>query len=253
MNIRYITCSDLREDVPHKAATDLLNISDKVELGIQAHSFAMNNGLARNVWFNKLLDISMGMPRPLNIALHVNYNWCSDFCTGKIVPELLNWLELKHIGTGEPMIKRWQLNIGDGTGSVDTKKVADIIANYPNREFIFPYNSNRYYESSALSELDAIGSPFSLLFDASYGAGISPADWSAPIYDNHPMGYAGGLCGENLEQNLDKISRNLPRGYEFWIDAEGKLMTPGVSPRKFDIARGTDYINHALKWLEKNR
>jgi hypothetical protein len=158
---------------------------------------------------------------------------------------------MAHKNTGEPIIKRWQLNIGDGTKGFEVKKTADIISNYPGREFIFPFNNQKCEETDALSKLDLTGVDFSLLFDASYGAGISPENWSPPVYKNHPQGYAGGLWGGNIEQNLDKIAQTLPKGYEFWIDAEGKLMMPGT--RKFDIERGKDYVLKALDWLKRNR
>jgi hypothetical protein len=251
MNIRYITCSDLREDVPHEKAVELLNISDKVELGIQAHPPVMKEGMPRNSWFNGLLAISAGMPKPLNIALHVNYHWCSDFCRGWIAPELLDWMRMMHEGSGEPIIRRWQLNIGDWTEKVDVKRTAGIISDNPGREFIFPFNDKKPAETDAVSRLDSAGANFSLLFDASYGAGVSPDNWAPPVYGNHPQGYAGGLCGENIGRNLDGIARLVPQEYEFWIDAEGRLMKPGT--RQFDIGRGKDYIIKALEWLGMQR
>jgi hypothetical protein len=251
MNIRYITCSDLREDVPFDKAVELLQISDRVELGIQVHSSAMRVGMPRNLWLNGLLAISADMPKPLNIAIHVNYDWCSDFCQGKIAPELLAWFDMMHKGTGEPIIKRWQLNIGDGTRGFDVRNTANIISDSSGREFIFPFNNQKDTETDSISKLDAAGVDFSLLFDASYGAGISPDNWSPPVYKNKPQGYAGGLWGGNIEQNLNIISKVIPENYEFWIDAEGKLMTPGT--RRFDIERGRDYIIKAIKWLERQK
>jgi hypothetical protein len=240
----------MREDVPIEKVMELLNISEKVELGIQAHSFAMSYNMPRNVWFNELLNISAAAPKPLNIAIHVNYQWCSDFCHGELAPELLDWFYMTHKNTGQPVIKRWQLNIGDGTAGFDASKLSRIISNNPRREFIFPYNAKKQFETGAISKLNRSGAEFSLLFDASYGAGITPGNWTRPAYKNHPQGYAGGLCGENIAQNLDKIAKVVPKDYETWIDAEGKLMTPGT--RRFDADRASDYITQTLKWLKTN-
>jgi len=249
-NIRYITCSDLREDIPPEKAIELLKISDKVELGIQAHPGAMNFGTPRMKWLVELLTISQKLFKPLNIAIHVNYDWCSDFCRGILAGELRYLFFSENKDTGEPLIKRWQLNIGDKTRGFDANKLSQITLNNPDREFIFPYNPG---VAELISSLDKTGAAFSLLFDQSYGFGITPQQWLPPVYSNHPQGYAGGLYGDNISLNLDKIAKLVPEDYEIWIDAEGKLMIPGAFPRQFDLDRGKDYILQTLKWLENNK
>ena len=93
--------------------------------------------------------------------------------------------------------------------------------------------------------------PFSMLFDASGGRGISPDTWNSPIYSNHKMGYSGGLSPENVADNLSKINGVLPLGYTTWIDAEGKLKDPET--KQFDTMRAEQYIQNALRWMEKNK
>jgi hypothetical protein len=249
MNIRYITCSDLREDVPHSAAIDLLNLSDKAELGIQAHQPAMFRGNPRHEWMSELLRMSAEMDVPLNIAVHVNYKWCAEFCRGNIAPELQDWIYMKNKNTNGPVVKRWQLNIGDRTAVYDADRLARVISDFPDREFIFPYNPKPAV-IDAVARLNRTGVKFSLLYDSSYGYGIAPESWAPPVYENHPQGYAGGLCGENISENLDKISAMVPRDYAIWVDAEGKLMKPGT--REFDVARAKAYVMNALNWPGKN-
>ncbi len=210
---------------------------------------AMQNGMPRNTWFNQLLNLSENKTAALNIAVHVNYDWCSDFCKGKIAPELSDWLRRRVKNTDQPLIKRWQLNIGDETNGFDEHALAKIISDFQNTEFIFIYNEKCSVQES-IEKLDKTGAKFSLLFDSSYGYGITPKNWSKPIFDHHPQGYAGGLCGENVIENMDKISKKIPKNYETWVDAEGKLMKPGT--RKFDLDRAQSYIRNVLKWLETN-
>lgn len=250
MQLRYITCSDIREDIPVNKAIDLLRISSKAELGIQAHFPSMCAGMPRRIWLEELLKTSDMAFTPLNIALHVNYDWCSDFCSGNIPTELKSLLDRKHKNTGKPIIKRWQLNLGDGTIIPDAKYISDIIKYYPYQEFIFPYNNN-YKLQNFIEELNKTGVKFSLLFDASYGAGISPSSWNKPVYQQHPQGYAGGLSPENVVQNLDKIAKVAGNRTDVWIDAEGKLMKPGT--RIFDLNRANRYINAAICWQQKQK
>lgn len=249
MNIRYITCSDLREDIPHSIAIDLLRMGLNVELGIQAHPSAMSHGMPRNTWLNGLLDISKKLPDPLNIAIHVNYQWCSLMCDGYLPPEIAEWFYIEDPKTKKPLIKRWQLNIGDGTNIFNAHNLSKIIKNHPNREFILPVN-NRPAVQTAVQELNDTGAQFSLLYDSSYGVGKSPDTWLPPAYPNHAQGYAGGLGPENITENLEKISAQLPDDYTTWIDAEGKLMIPGT--RQFDINRARGYVNGALNWMRNN-
>lgn len=245
MKLRYITCSDIREDIPVNKAIDLLRVSPKAELGIQAHYPSMCTGMPRRIWLEELLKKSDTFFNPLNIALHVNYDWCSDFCSGNIPTELKSLLDRKHKNTGRPIIKRWQLNLGDGTIIPEAKDISGIIKSYPYLEFIFPYNNN-YKLQNFIENLHKTGVNFSLLFDASYGAGISPSYWDKPVYQQHPQGYAGGLSPENVSINLDKIAKVAGDRTDVWIDAEGKLMKPGT--RIFDLNRAKQYINAALNW-----
>ena len=84
MRLRYITCSDPRENLNPKDVIDLLKISPLAELGVQAHPSAMSFGYPRFDWLKKLLDMAKDLQTPINLALHVNYKWCDKICMGKI-------------------------------------------------------------------------------------------------------------------------------------------------------------------------
>lgn len=254
MNLRYITCSDIREQNGIDDALGLLSLSPKVELGIQAHNPSMNFGAPRFEWLKELLKISFLRETPLNIAIHVNYEWCSQMADGGASTDV--WpAEIKYLfdcrdRNGKPLIRRWQLNIGDNTHGINGNKLAELCRVFPDREFIFPYNA----KNSVTPEIQLAhrynDCNFSLLYDASYGAGISPESWNAPVYKNRPMGYAGGLSPENVAANLNKIAAVCPADYTTWIDAEGKLKTPGTM--LLNNYRATRYVQAALEW-ERNQ
>lgn len=252
MNLRYITCSDIREDVPVRDAIELLNISPKVELGIQAHPSAMSRGMPRFEWFTELIRKSREANALCNIALHVNYDWCSKICNNPnwgFPSELSQYIGRVPYGKSEPLIRRWQFNIGDSTHGFDAEKLASFTKlRSPLHEFIFPYNDKTRNYVSDLSEFKR--SRFSLFYDSSYGIGKLPEKWSAPVYKNRPMGYAGGLGPDNVADNLEKIAAVCPQNYTTWIDAEGQLMKPGT--RQFDIERAARYVQNALDW-ERHR
>ena len=124
-----------------------------------------------------------------------------------------------------------------------TENIGKLMKNYPNREFIFQYGASEYHR---MQRLDKNVANFSLLYDTSGGAGKLTKNWRAPLFEKHPQGYAGGLSPENVVQNLDKISKVAGSRTDIWIDAEGKLKTPGT--KTFDINRAKQYINAALNW-----
>lgn len=248
MKLRYITCSDPREDTPIEDILRLSQIAPNVEIAVQAHHSKMSFDMPRRKWFETLLKESLSMPTAPNLAVHVNLDWCDKFCQGILVPDLLDLFFLLR-EDGMPAIRRWQINIhGSKTKLFKTENIGKLMKNYPNREFIFQYGA---YEYHRMQRLDKNAANFSLLYDTSGGAGKLTKNWRAPLFEEHPQGYAGGLSPENVSENLDKIAKVAGSRTDIWIDAEGKLKTPGT--KTFDINRAKQYINAALSWQQKQK
>ncbi len=247
MKLRYITCSDAREQLPPDAAIKLLSDFPIAELAIQTHPTKMSVSMPRRKWFDELLRNVRNNPKKLNLAVHVNLDWCNLFCRGIIAPDLLDLFFLTQTD-GTPVIKRWQINIhGSKTPLFQADNIARIIANYPDREYIFQYASSEY---NRIRRLDQTGVKFSVLYDASGGQGKAPRNWRAPWNPNIPQGYSGGISPDNVAGNLDKIARVVSDRESIWIDAEGKLKNPET--RLFDINRAREYISNALAWSKNN-
>lgn len=248
MKLRYITCSDPREDL---SVISLLNFTEKYpisELGVQAHPGPMSYKGRRYGWFNQMIFSCSNMPTPPNIALHINYEWCDCMCRGTVPIELQRWIDARNEITKDPVIKRIQLNIGDNTWSFDPVKLANLIQEHKDQEFIFPYNQRVALQ---IEQLKATGAKFSLLFDGSYGAGISPDKWQKPVYEDVPNGYAGGLGPGNVAIQLNKINKILPHDYETWIDAEGRLRDI-YDTQSFSLGLAERYMQEAIKWYNQN-
>lgn len=244
MNLRYITASDARSNLLPHDVLEFLTMSRKIELGVQAHDTAMSFGFERWQWFNTLAHAAQHANVPLNLALHINYSWCDMFCDGSVPQEILEFMSLRNVYTHKPVVGRIQLNIGDGTKPVNPYKLQATMEHFPGVEFILPYNLRTLH---TVNKLMYNGARFSVLYDASYGAGVLPKQWDAPVCTWVPTGYAGGLTPENVTTQLDKINAVVPNGYETWIDAEGGLRdntTTGV----FTLARAREYVQNALKW-----
>ena len=249
MELRFVTCSDPREHNSIKSIIDLAHLP-RAEIAVQCHPSAMSAGMPRNVWFNKLLHEANQTLR-VNLAIHINCEWANDICAnGKIPETILNWIKIEKC-YNNPLIKRIQLNMPKATAkNINADALAQIIHDLPNNEFILQYNNNT---KTAVEKLHQTGVNFSLLFDASGGTGKNPTEWKAPIYENHPMGYSGGMSPINVMRNLGKINAVVSKDREIWIDAEGRLKSPMLFEEKpqFDVDIARAYVHRANMWQKQ--
>ena len=253
MNLRYITCSDPREFNDIHDIVKLGQLSPRVEIAIQAHPSKMSSGMPRYEWTNELIKFVKSLAfynsRNINLAVHVNREWCAEICkTGKLPHELQTILSQRYtLFPCKPVICRIQLNVpADVVPDANVGKMLNMMDDNREYKFIIQYNANT---AGLVKQLHNHYVPFSPLYDASGGRGLSPDSWRAPVFRSGAQGYSGGLSPENVAENLDKISAVVPAGRDVWIDAEGKLKTDN----KFDIARAQQYIMNAENWLAKQR
>ena len=266
MKLKYITCSDPREFNDIHDIVSLAQTSPRTEIAVQAHPSKMSNGMPRNEWFRELLDFVQCDGYKINLAVHVNRDWCDEICRKGVIPkELKPFFDLcRNNNVYDGLVKRWQLNIpSDTVKKINFRALKRLFATHPEKEFIIQYNDKT---SDSVAKLHNINARFSVLYDASGGRGILPKSWGAPLWSSVPQGYSGGLSPENVEENLSMISSravcpharygknneviySLEERFDIWIDAEGKLKTDD----KFDIARARQYIMNAENWLQKHR
>lgn len=246
MNLKYITCSDPREFNDIHEIVCLGKISPRVEIAVQAHPSKMSPGMPRNEWFRELLQFIKRDRVNINLAVHVNREWCDEICRKGIIPaELKEFFNMSH-NEYWPLIKRWQLNVPlETVENADINALSTLFRLHRSKDFIVQYNTNTY---EMVNKLYKTSASFSLLYDASGGRGISPTEWCPPVFMAVPQGYSGGLSPENVDSNLTQISNVVkwtPRCNECWIDAEGKLKTAD----KFDVVRARQYVINAENWL----
>ena len=246
MKLRYITCSDPREHNSIKSVIKLAKLP-RAEIAVQCHPSKMSKGMPRNIWFEQLLRESLHASRGINLAIHINNEWSNEICTKGVIPDIiLDWIKIEK-SYKTPLIKRIQLNMSQDTANnIDTNAICAMLYDFRHQEFIFQYNDKT---KEAIEKLHNTGAKFSLLFDYSGGNGMSPEKWQKPVYENHPMGYSGGLSSENVIQNLNKIEQ-VAGDNEIWIDAEGKLKYQTLFDEKplFDIELAKNYIKRAKLW-----
>ena len=266
MNLRYITCSDPREFNDIRDIVKLAKMSPRVEIAVQAHPSKMSPGMPCNEWFHELVQYVLRDKIDINLAVHVNREWCDAICrTGNVPAELSELFGMfSSASLGKTLINRWQLNMPKDTiNNINVGEIKHLLWTHPEKNFIFQYNDNT---RDTIYKLFRSGARFSVLYDASGGRGIAPRSWDAPVFPTRPQGYSGGLSPENVVDALDSISvvakrpvaqpdKNGEIDYvmtdrnDIWIDAEGRLKTDD----KFDIRRARQYVLNAENWLAKHR
>ena len=248
MMLKRITCSGANEYTDAEELVKVIGSYNKAELGIQVSGKKGGFGTARYWWIQTLYLLQYDQARPMDIALHVNSDWVERFCQGDIPEELKKFLDMRR-KSGEPFIGRVQLNFKIGREKTpDLKKLLDAIAECqggPQEEkhrFIFSYNEAN---AEFINEVYKTGLKFDLLYDNSHGEGIEPEDYPKPVYRNIEQGYAGGLSPENVEAKLWKISKEVPVGFVFNIDAEGRLKG---EDGHLSLKKCEEYLKKASHW-----
>lgn len=176
---------------------------------------------------------------PLCLSGHICGSWVRQICEG-------NWNEfLDDNASMQDMFSRFQLNFHSQVHKLNREKFIDGFNN-PElwfRQFIFQLDNvnDEILEIAKDSDIDAVG-----LFDLSGGLGVLPASW--PVCKGY-SGYAGGLSPENLEEQLEKISKVAGDG-PIWIDVETHIRSEdGMGNDIFDLDRVRSFLEISQKWI----
>lgn len=245
MMLEIITCSGANEYTDIDLLVSLLQRYPRAELGIQVSGKKAAFSTARYWWIETLFKTMVEKMYLFSISLHINNDWVESFCQGQVPKELDKWLNTYHFATGEPFIKRVQLNFKIGREKTpDLTKLLQAIESCPKQRFIFSYNESNV---AFIQQVYESGLKFDLLCDDSHGEGILPDNYSSPVYPDIMQGYAGGLSPENVTEKLWQICKVVPLCKKFTIDAEGKLKDESGH---FSLKKCEKYLEKASHWDE---
>lgn len=140
MKLKYVTCSGVNE---HTSIDDLFELYAEfpmIEFGIQVSGQKCGYTSPRLSWLNELYDEIMRRRIALPLALHLNQDWVTGFCDGRI-PSVLYDLLLYRNHLQMPMFNRVQLNFKIGRErKPDFMNFENMILLYRKHRFIFSYN-----------------------------------------------------------------------------------------------------------------
>lgn len=284
MHIDLITCSDPRENTPVDKLVEFMNEFPSVEIGVEASPSKIGPGTPRRAWFEKFFHAVRNNPTPLNLAMHLNDDYCECMCNGKIHNDMREWFNARR-PDGGPVITRFQLN-GIAYCEFSVVDLATLIFQNPDREFIVQYKcsymSNWYgYLFGQSLDYEYVGGvrmfmlmrycvPISVLIDRSKDRGIAPLEYNKP-FGNYPpamlrenipgmpadavyatgvkrSGYGGWLSPENADtaKQLDRMAAAAGDAH-IWID--DRFNNPYSD--MFDIELARAYVRAANDWNQR--
>lgn len=235
-------------------ANELLDINDvvnflvenpQVEIGIGVSKEKCSIGMPRYNWILDLQKQLKNEKEISRIAFHINGVWSKKIVENGILPQELVYFLWNNYG-----LARIQLNlIGSGYNynNVSVYPLANLITKQNQKRtsrFIIPVNE----ESLAfIKRLQKITDNFDVLYDSSFGFGKKAKNYFS-YFPKQLQGYAGGLNGDNIQEELMKIDKAQKFQTEIWVDAEGKLKKNNINT--LDLVKAKKFVDNALKMNE---
>lgn len=181
-------------------------------------------------WMDRLIQAKFLAKHRMRLSLHVCGEPLRNIVNG--TPDLEG-----RLGFRLEAFERVQLNVNsiqcDNAVVIGIARSFDQMREYWEPEVIFQSNGTK--DDAMLSRLDL--ERCSLLFDRSGGRGDLPSEW--PVgRDDVWCGWAGGLCPDNVAEQLPLIASKVEPNINFWIDAESKLRTDD----RFDIDKVRQFL-----------
>lgn len=231
MNLKYCSLTGADDAVNPE---DLVNISSQFPFAEWAilllRARAGQPRFPTTSWIESFKSKATG----LNKAMHL----CDDAFLGFIARDA----EVMDIMKG---FQRIQLNLkfGDVEGKYDPAELVTRVKESPEWQFILQYTPEKQGLLPAFKDVPN----HAVLYDSSAGRGISPNSWDVPL-DGHFCGYAGGMNPENVNKNLEMISR-AAAGHVTWIDMETGVRTND----QFDLAKVRQVLVTASPYVITSR
>lgn len=185
----------------------------------------------------------LGLVSGVRLSVHLCGAWVRDICKNKWMwlrpEESAPVIHLIHIA------KRVQLNFHGYIHKItDRSQLAmDLTTFLPGKQVICQVDGAN---DDIVSTLYDDGANVAGLYDQSGGAGVLPEARPSPLKGIY-SGYAGGLSPENVEAQLEIISKFVTD--PIWIDVESHVRSE--DGERFDLDRVHDFLERVEPWVVK--
>lgn len=160
-------------------------------------------------WLHKMHSMRDG----LRLSMHLCGAFVREFMKG-------NMAFAEETQMFNSMFQRLQINTHGEPHEWDAVEISKFIKRNLDSTFIFQYDNVNTDLLETLAQTCDLTN-IAALYDLSHGAGILPENWPKPL-SYCPVGYAGGLGPENLEDQI-MIIEEVVGDTPIWIDMETKV------------------------------
>lgn len=233
--IRRVTVTGADDSIRPEALVPIAKEYPSVEFGILLSKKQQGNKrYPSRDWWEELY--ALWREENLVLSGHLCGEWVRKLCLG--MPSFF-----EEFGYTWKMFSRFQLNFHTEPHAVDSQKLSDLIRRYL-RDMPIIFQMDGVNDGIFYSLYARWGISVFSLFDQSGGTGLLPGEWpKQPL--NQYCGYAGGLSPDNIQEEMEKISRVTTS--HIWIDAETLLRSE--NDKVFDLEKVRRFLEAAEPWV----
>ena len=234
--VQRVTATGADDNTSIRDLEQLQELYPFAEFGILlSESQAGGPRFPSSMWVQKLSEYQQSIVgTKLTLSAHLCGRWVRDICAGEDEFFKFAWPSRYW-----KIFQRIQLNFHGYTHLIaNHKDFIEVLKKFEGRQIIFQCDN---VNDGLVEEAQGEGIDVAAFHDTSGGGGILPEKWPPPI--TNYTGYAGGLCPDNVCEELERISAVVPENQVIWIDAEGRLRRNVLAQNVFHIPLVANFFN----------
>ncbi len=238
MIIKKIMFSGPKENNRPEDLISFIKSDEKIEMGVYFTQYSAK-GNSRYDWIK---DFSAKMAENnFNATLQIGYEWCEDFCNGKIADEVAEMLSIEN-QNGRKVFNSIQLNFLLNQQNLDKERLIEVIKSHPAHRFVLSYNT---MNKDFIDSMTFKGVPFDVLYKPF--TEVESMQNNKDFFLSRMQGYSGDFQASNIGHQLDKIAAISHPNAKTYIDLYKVLFDENGD---FSIDIATNFRNNINSWIE---
>lgn len=248
INLIKCSCCGANERVNIDEAISFLIKNPNAEIGISISQKNCEVGMPRYNWVLDFLDRANELNLSSRIAFHINGVWAKEtILKGKLPNPVGDFIKASN-GANRIQINavRGDYKLNDLPYENTLKLIDKVLPKYSKGKIILTYSDDT---QEFIKKIAKNTKNFDVLYDSSFGFAVNAKSYHS-FFPELLQGYAGGLCGENISQEIAKIEKVQSQNVNIWLDAEGNLRDK--EKETLDLKKAQKFVDIAFKTIAEN-
>ena len=248
INLLKCSCCGANERLNIDEAIQFLIKNPKVEIGIAISQKSCEIDMPRYKWVMELLARANELNLSSRIAFHINGVWAKETILGGKLPKPVGDFVKASEGANRIQINavRGDYKLNDLPYENALKLINEVLPKYGKGRIILTFSEDT---QNFIKKIAKNTKNFDILYDSSFGFGVNAKSYHS-FFPELLQGYAGGLCGKNIRQEIAKIENAQTQNVDIWLDAEGKLRDE--EKETLDLKKAQKFVDVAFKTITEN-